>query len=406
MIVTLKAFLNERHQKADSTYPLKIRITGNRKHKEIPLNIYLKENEWDKRNNRVILTHPNAKLITEKVNQTLNDLQEVVLKFETSNTVFTLDDIAHAVTQKHSALTTTFFSYASQQIDTMIQSGRVGNAIAYKNAISKLLDYTKKKELRFEGIDYRLLENFTSKMLAEGIKVNTIAIYMREIRAIYNRAIKEGIVEQKHYPFTKYNIKTSKTITRALTIEEMKKIAHLELEPNTTMWHSRNYFLLSLCLIGTNFTDLFKLTHASIQNNRIIFSRSKTKKIYSICLQPRAQEILSHYYKAENHDYLLPVLSKGDSPVTVKKKALQAIKTTNEYLGRIATECKITQGITTYYARYSWANICKSLGYSKDLIAEALGHSYGNAVTGIYLDNYGNEIIDAANEKVIAAVFN
>jgi len=90
----------------------------------------------------------------------------------------------------------------------------------------------------------------------------------------------------------------------------------------------------------------------------------------------------------------------------VKRKALQGIKTTNEYLYRIAEELKINQNITSYYARYSWANICKGLGFSKDLIAEALGHSYGNAVTGIYLDNYGNEIIDAANEKVIAAVFN
>lgn len=41
MIVTFKAFLDERHQKADSTYPLKIRITIDRKNKEIPLKIYL-----------------------------------------------------------------------------------------------------------------------------------------------------------------------------------------------------------------------------------------------------------------------------------------------------------------------------------------------------------------------------
>lgn len=120
-----------------------------------------------------------------------------------------------------------------------------------------------------------------------------------------------------------------------------------------------------------------------------------------------AKEILSYYFNPENNpDFLLPVLSKGDTPLQVKKKALQAIKTTNEYLYQMAEDCKIKQNITTYFARYSFANICKGLGYSKDLIAEALGHSYGNAVTGIYLDNYGNEIIDAANKAVVAAVFN
>ena len=407
MGATFRTFLDERYKKTDATYPLKIRVTVDRRCKEIPLNIYLQKNDWDKKNNRVELKHPNVKLITQKITNTLNDLQEAVLKFETSNTIFTPDDIVQAISKKQTAITITFFSYADQQVETMIKSGRIGNAIAYKNAIAKLLSFTNKKELRFESIDYKLLESFTSSMLSEEIKVNTVAIYMREIRAIYNKAIKEGIVEYKYYPFNKYRIKVSKTISRALTVDEMRKIVQLHLEPNTPAWHSRNYFLLSFCLIGINFTDLFKLTPDSLQNNRIIFSRSKTKKIYSILLQPMAQEILGHYFKPENNpDFLLPVLCKGDSPIVVKKKALQAIKTTNEYLYKIAEGCKIKQNITTYYARYSFANICKSLGYSKDLIAEALGHSYGNSVTGIYLDNYGNEIIDAANAKVIEAVFN
>ena len=60
--------------------------------------------------------------------------------------------------------------------------------------------------------------------------------------------------------------------------------------------------------------------------------------------------------------------------------------------------------LTTYVSRYSWSNIAKSIGYSKDLIAEALGHEYGNQVTGIYLDNYGNEIIDKVNEAVTNSI--
>jgi hypothetical protein len=44
------------------------------------------------------------------------------------------------------------------------------------------------------------------------------------------------------------------------------------------------------------------------------------------------------------------------------------------------------------------------LGYSKDLISEALGHEYGNKITGIYLDHYENTILDSMSEKVIAAV--
>jgi integrase len=47
----------------------------------------------------------------------------------------------------------------------------------------------------------------------------------------------------------------------------------------------------------------------------------------------------------------------------------------------------------------------KQLGYSKDLIAEALGHSYGNTVTGIYLEQFDNELLDDMNQRVVNTVF-
>ena len=403
MAITYKLFLDERTQKSNNKYALKLRITYNRKHKVIPMNIELHKEDWNTATQKVKSSHPNAKLINVKINQSLNEVQEKALKYETTEKIYTVADLSNSdrCLSKY-----TFLEFADREIENLKKAGRVGNAKAYQDATNRLIKFAGKKSLRFENIDYRLLEDFSSTLLADEVSVNAVAVYMREIRALFNKAIKMDIVEEKYYPFRKYKIKTTKTISRALTVAEMKKIAKLKLEPNSQLWHSRNYFLLSFCLIGTNFTDLFKLTPHSIQNNRVIFNRSKTKKIYSINLQPRALQILNCYYKAENNpDYLLPILSKGDTPADVKRKALQAIKTTNKYLVDIARACKINEEITTYYARYSWANICKSLGYSKDLIAEGLGHSYGNSTTSIYLDNYDKEIIDAANAKVIATVF-
>ena len=46
----------------------------------------------------------------------------------------------------------------------------------------------------------------------------------------------------------------------------------------------------------------------------------------------------------------------------------------------------------------------KKLGYSKDLIAEALGHEYGNSVTGIYLEQFDNDIVDKMNQNLINSV--
>jgi integrase/recombinase XerD len=401
MIVTSKVFLDTRRQKADKTFPLKIRITVDRKHKEAALGIYLLSQDWDDENNRVKPSHPNAKLIALRISQAVSEVQKKALKLETSEKVFTADLTTGAIHQKKSS--TTFWEFTNSEIEALKKAGKIGNAITYRTAANSLIKFTKNNTLKFEGIDYNLLSRYSGWMLENGLTQNASASYLREIRAIFNKAIKAEIVEEKYYPFKKFKIKTTKTISRALTIDEMQKIARLQLEPGTQVAIARDYFLLSFFLIGTNFSDIFKLRPSDIREDRVSFLRSKTHKPYSIYLHASAKALLAHYGKTDG-TYLLPILKPGSTPEIIKRDCLQAIKTTNKYLGKVGALCGLKLPITTYYARYSWANIAKSLGYSKDLIAEALGHEYGNAVTGIYLDNYGNELIDTANKAVIDAV--
>lgn len=56
--------------------------------------------------------------------------------------------------------------------------------------------------------------------------------------------------------------------------------------------------------------------------------------------------------------------------------------------------------MTMYWARYSWATYAADLDIPKDTISEALGHTYGAPVTGVYI-KYNRDKVDAANRKVI-----
>jgi integrase len=69
----------------------------------------------------------------------------------------------------------------------------------------------------------------------------------------------------------------------------------------------------------------------------------------------------------------------------------------------ILSEMKCGQRKSSVF-RYSYANVAKQLGYSKDLIAEALGHEYGNSVTGIYLEQFDNEVVDKMNQELIKCI--
>ena len=112
---------------------------------------------------------------------------------------------------------------------------------------------------------------------------------------------------------------------------------------------------------------------------------------------------MEQYRTTENSTpYILPILPKVVLGDLVKEMyhTRQGSKYCNIDLKKMAAMAGIRENLSTYVSRHSWATIAKSLGYSKDLIAEALGHEYGSQVTGIYLDYYNNEVIDTANERV------
>jgi integrase len=171
------------------------------------------------------------------------------------------------------------------------------------------------------------------------------------------------------------------------------------------MWDAANFFFLSFSLRGISFTDLAYLTKENIYKDCITYRRRKTKKLYTIKIHPVAGQIFN-FYKGNETDYLIPVFPKGtiEDSEDSKKVTRQWIKTTNKYLNRIAAECQLENNITTYVTRHTYATVAKRLGYSNEMIAEALGHEYGNKITNIYLDDFDQSLIDEMNDKVITSV--
>mgnify|MGYP003871705689 CR=1 FL=1 len=292
-----------------------------------------------------------------------------------------------------------FCSFGESLVKQQREAGRTGNAATYQNAINKLKKYTGQKDIAFKTIDYRFLKDWEADLLSKGKKVNSIGAYLRAIRAIYNQAIKSGIVEQKLYPFTKYKIKNEKTVQRTLSKKQITSIEQMEFD-DYMMERAKDVFMLSFYFRGMNFRDMALLTEDNLQGDRIIYRREKTHKIYSVKIIPKAKELLDKY--KSNRPMLLPIVSKKHccNREVMIRSAREHLKNYNpRYYHIIGVKIGIPK-MTTYYARYSWANIARKLGYSKDLIAEALGHEYGNKVTGIYLDNYDLEVIDEMNERV------
>jgi integrase len=412
MEISFKFIIDKIHPKKDFTLPVRLRLYQDRNYKEYSLGFSVLKEDWNEQLQQVSSVSDNYLAYNTKISSIKSKIQKFLLFNEDRETCITIEEIIEHISQKETKNVLKpkpdIISYGKDHIAKLQLTGNIGNSIVYSCAINKLKTYLKTDKLAFEAITYKFLESFNNAMMIEGMKVNGISNYMRTIRALFKKAIKDGTLEAKYYPFTNFQIKTEKTISRALTRQEMAAIASLKLPVNSPVWHQRNLFLLSYCFIGINLADLLTLTRENIVDGRIVFRRKKTHKIYSIGIQERANEILNHYFTSlpqNGKEFLLPFIIQKENPVQLKKDIQQAIKNCNDYLAKVALQCKIDKPITTYYARYSWANIARELGYSKDMIAEALGHEYGNKVTGIYLDNYDNKVIDEMNKNVTRAVF-
>ena len=146
-------------------------------------------------------------------------------------------------------------------------------------------------------------------------------------------------------------------------------------------------------LIGINAVDLCALKE--IVAGRIEYHRAKTNRLYSIKVEPEAMAIIKKY---QSEDHLIDFLGKFKSYLSFGKQANKALHAIGEAIDK-KHRTKIYKGITTYWARHSWATIAAELEVPKETIAAALGHG-GNEVTDVYI-RFDQKKIDKANRQVI-----
>ncbi len=400
-MATLKLTIDRRYAYKDGRYPILIRLTSNSQSTFINTAVRLQEKEWDNKKNKVNKVHPEYKSLNLHLKDKLFELEKklLVLNSQGLNT----RELKEVLLNDNKPQNISFLEFATKEIQLLKDQERFGNAKCYATSVKRLLKFTGEK-IMLDKITYSLIVEFDAQLIKEGVGKNTVAIYMREIRAIMNKAINKGLLDRNKYPFYGFKIRTEKTVNRAIIISDMQKIKQESLSEGSPMWQSRNIFFLIFNLIGISFIDLAFLTNDNIQNGRIVYRRRKTGKMYSIKITSEAQRFFD-LYKSADSKFLMPIfqldkVQKKDEIKTIQ----QRLQVCNKHLKKLGVLCNMPLVLTSYVARYSWANIAKSLGYSKDLIAESLGHEYGNRVTGIYLDNYGNEIIDAVNESVINSI--
>ena len=398
-MANIKTLLDLRRAKSDGTFNIIFRITDCKKVYTINSGVSLTQQYWDEKKGQVGKRHPNGKPLNIKLSKHFFKIEQAVLSLDDEFSIEKLKAMLSGKPQGEAP--ETFQVFADKIIKQMMEVNRVGNALVYQTAVNRLIAYCG-KDVSFEEVNFKLLDQFSHHLITSGLKINSVSNYFSSIRAIYNKAIKMKVVDRSLYPFHDISIKTEKTAKRAILKEDIVKLFAIHVEKNSTCWRSLNYFLLSFLMRGITFTDLAYLRQSNIIDGRIEYRRRKTHKNYSVKLFPEAESIINQMH-VPGSDYLLPIIPIGVTEDSLRTKRIiqQCIKTTNKYLNRLSAEVGLGSPVTTYSSRHSFAIIAKRMGYSNELIAEALGHQHGNKITNIYLDSFETSVIDKMHQHVI-----
>jgi len=386
---------------ANGEHPIVLRITKDRASKIISLGINCSKAHW--KSGEKTKKHPNASVKNRIILKKKEEALKIIDEFNLEGIDFTLNQFESKFRGKKFSKVTVSEFWIEKVSDLNI-AGRTGNARAYKDVYNSFFKFNKNKNLVFREITPTLLDKYETYLRSNKNTDGGIGLKMRELRALFNDAIKKGVVDEKYYPFKVYKVSKlkGKGIKKALTRDKVKLMEALNTDKNPHLIDAKNYMLFSYYMGGMNFIDVMKLKWENIQGDRILYIRSKTKGRFSVKMLAPVRKVID-YYKSQNRatDYVFPILLRDNlTPMQVENRKHKTLSKFNQQLKEIAKIQGVEQNVTSYVIRHSFATNLKFAGISTDLIGESMGH-HDVSVTKAYLKEFDDEVIDNAMNKLL-----
>lgn len=387
--VVVSVFLDTRTVNKKGTYPVKIKVYFQGKPKYYPTGICMSTKE-------------ELEEVLESKSKKNIEIQDIIHK-EFNRILKNVNILVERGTFSFSNLNNmlgkniggTLNEMISAKIKELENEEKFGTSAFYKGTLSLLKRYMKHdvpiKEVTVEWL------NGLEKFILKTANQTTVAMNMRNIRAIMNIAKQVGVIRESDYPFGrgKYQIKEGSGKKKALNKKQLKAIAEYS-DGNMTTEFYRDLWLFIYFCNGLNVADLISLKFSDIQNGEISFIRKKTKdrtrdvkRIYAT-ITPEMYSIINKWGNDPKKSvYIFPFLKPCDSAWEHEKKKKNLTKLINKRMKMIGEKLNLGK-ITTYVARHTYATVLRNEGVPISIISPMLGHS-SVTTTEIYLADLESE---------------
>lgn len=362
--------------------------------------------EWDEHASEIILSvSDDARrslllALKERMKKDVRRLESIIAGLERSGGTYPADRVVEFFHNPPPADSYNFMAFGKRLVEELERVGKKRTAERYTTVLNSFTRFWGRDgDIPLEDIGSTLMLEYEAWLKDKGICPNSTSYYMRNLRAVYNRAVDKELTIQRS-PFKHVYTGIDKTVKRAVPLKVIRMIRDLDLRISTGMEYARDMFMLSFYTRGMSFVDIAYLKKADLKSGVLTYRRQKTGRRLSIKWEKPMQEILDRYGHNDS-PYLFPVIKD------TAKDAVRQYRSTahfiNGKLKELGKRLGLGMPLTMYVARHAWASIARSKNVPLATISEAMGHDSENT-TKIYLASLDTSQVDKANDIILKSL--
>lgn len=377
-------------------------VIHERKVRQLLTNYHVFPSEWDEKRSMVTTLQKSERKsfilsIRERIRWDVERLVKIDRKLDSNGLAYTADDVIDEFNRYSHEYS--LFNFMEGIIAKLKQNGKVRTAETYKATLNSFKKFRQDEDIMLDCLNSEVMEAYEAWHHNRGVTPNTISFYTRILRAVYNRAVEDDIIENRS-PFRHVYTGVDKTVKRALPLDVIKKIKGMDLSLNAALDFARDMFMMSFYLRGMSFIDMAYLKKSDLKDGYVTYRRRKTGQQLTIEWTSDMQLVLDKYPENES-EYLLPIIKT--TGINERCSYRNVGYNINRSLKQITKMLSLNFRLTMYVARHSWASAAKAKGVPLSVISEGMGHD-SETTTQIYLASLDTSVVDRANAMILKSL--
>jgi len=325
---------SSRKSKIDGKQPVQLRIIHNRRPKyyTLPYSVYKEDF---------------LKIFNGQVRGELHDLRIKLLDIEgkASDIINSLDPFSFTQFEirlfRPRSEQNNVYRYLQAEIDSAKDTARISSMSMVECSMNSFKAFNRRQNFTFNDITVEWLQTYERHMTRNN-SPSTIGMYLRCLRAVFNKAVKDGIVTRDQYPFGKgkYEIPSGRNIKKALNKDEIKRIVNYQPEPGSKEEWARDMWMFTYLCNGINTKDIASLKYRNLDSEVIAFIRSKTstsrkqQRPVVVPLTTPIKEIIKKIgtFPERPQNYVFGILKPGLTPEQIYNRIHDFFSDINKYM--------------------------------------------------------------------------